>query len=215
NPIATIAFTTELMLRSPDRSEKDTKDIRRIAASAERMMRMVNDLLDLTRGRLGGGIPIEPKRMDLHALCRQVVEDLAVIHPERTVLIDTEGDGVGLWDPDRLTQLMSNLVGNALSYSPEETPVRVSIREQGADVILEVANCGDGIPPEQLTMIFEPFRRGAIEGGASSGLGLGLFLARGIAQAHGGSIQVRSGPDAETTFTVSLPRAPAPPAGAP
>jgi signal transduction histidine kinase len=140
---------------------------------------------------------------------RGLLDELEVAHPTREIAFDQQAAGRGSWDPDRLAQLVSNLVSNALHYSPEGTPVRVTLREEGDRVRLAVHNAGSPIPPELLPHIFDPFRRGAQEAEAQSaapGLGLGLFIAREIAKAHGGTIEVTSDATSGTTFLVSLPR---------
>lgn len=205
-PLSTIVSGAGLLLMRGDATEAATQVLRRIMTSAERMGRMISDLLDLTRARESGGIPIARRRTDLHAMCRQMVEELRLSHPARAITFNAKGDGTGEWDPDRLTQVVQNLLGNALDYSPPETAVTIDVDGQEGDVTLTVKNVGEPIPPEQLTRIFEPFARGAHPAHASKGLGLGLFIANEIAKAHGGSIRVTSDPVAGTVFTVSLPR---------
>jgi signal transduction histidine kinase len=118
------------------------------------------------------------------------------------VRLDVDGDQRGHWDSDRLAQLLSNLVGNALQHSPADSLVRVRVRGEGAFAAIEVNNAGV-IPREQLPQMFEPFRRGE---NASDGLGLGLYIVERIVSAHAGTITVRSDADQGTTFEVRLPR---------
>ena len=208
NPLSTITFAAAALLHGGDLSPPQAKSMHRIAASAGRMARMIESLLDLTRTRGGGDLPIVPGPVDLAVVCRQGVDDAELANPNRRVELTREGDLCGVWDRDRLAQVISNLLGNALDYSPPETPVRITARGDGDSVTLEVHNEGPPIPEDKHREIFMPFRRGEQEKVASrpNGLGLGLFITRLVAEAHGGSIQVESAAELGTTFIVSLPR---------
>jgi PAS domain S-box-containing protein len=208
NPLTAILTAAQLLLRHGGLLERQARTVSRIAASSERMARMIGDLLDFTRSRLGGGFPIQTRRMDLRELCQAVIEELELAYPERTVEFEARGEAWGNWDPDRIAQVVSNLVGNALQHSPESGTVRVDLRDEGDRVLLETSNAGPVIPGEVLTHIFEPGRRGPAGRGRneSSGLGLGLYIVQQIVFAHGGDISVRSSAEEGTTFTVSLPR---------
>ncbi|MFL5356849.1 PAS domain-containing protein, partial [Archangium sp.] len=207
NPLNAILLSANALLRAEGIPASHTKMVRRITTSAERMVRMIGELLDFTRGRLGGGIPIHPKPTHLRHLCRHVLEELEISHPGRELRLEADGGFQGEWDPDRLTQLLGNLGKNALDYSPAGTPVDFTLHDEDDGVRLEVHNEGSPIPSGMLPGIFEPFRRG-VEGDAhpTSGLGLGLFIVQQIAEAHGGTVEVRSHAGAGTTFTVRLPR---------
>jgi PAS domain S-box-containing protein len=214
NPLNAILLSANALLRSDDLGERHVKGVRRIVTSAERMKRMISDLLDFARGRLGGGIPISARPMDLGALCREVVEELEAGRPGREVVVKAEGNLQGDWDPDRLSQLLINLGKNALDYSPAETRVHLMLQDEGETLRVEVHNAGAPIPPERLASIFEPFRRFVEEEGhapSSAGLGLGLYIVEQIVRAHGGAIAVRSTTEEGTTFTVRLPRHPVAP----
>ncbi|HEX8823072.1 MAG TPA: PAS domain-containing sensor histidine kinase, partial [Archangium sp.] len=207
NPLNTLLLSANMLLRDEDFPARHLKGVRRIVASGERMVRMISDLLDFTRGRLGGGIPVHPQRVNLRHLCRHVLEDLEATHCGRELRLKAEGHLHGEWDPDRLAQLLGNLAKNALDYSPAGTPVDVTLHEEGDALCMEVHNEGPPIPEVRLADIFEPFRR-AMEEGAhpTSGLGLGLYIVRQIAEAHGGTVEVRSTVGDGTTFIVRLPR---------
>ncbi|KYF66515.1 hypothetical protein BE11_34570 [Sorangium cellulosum] len=211
NPLSAIRCATAALLKREDVAGAVARFVQRIAASNERAVRMVEEMLDLTRIRCHDGLPVEPKPADLHAICRQVIMELESSHPEHTIRLDAQGDGQGMWDPGRIGQLVSNLIGNAVDYSPPEEPVQVKLHGQEGIAVLEVHNRGSPIPPDLLPVIFDPFRRGEQQHDdlrRSKGLGLGLFIARAIACAHGGSIHVTSTPDDGTTFRVMLPRSP-------
>lgn len=207
NPINAIKMSATLLQRADDLPDRLGKPVARIHASADRISRMISELLDFTRGRLGGGIPIAPQPGDLLALVRQVLEEMELTHPGRMLALRAHGHFEGEWDPDRLAQVVSNLAGNALRYGPADTPVTVTLSEQGAEVELAVHNAGAPISPNILPHVFDPFRRGTAQAERSpEGLGLGLFIVQEIVHAHGGTIAVRSTKEAGTTFTVRLPR---------
>jgi PAS domain S-box-containing protein len=203
NPLTAIVSSAQMLLRHGGLTDKQSRVVGRVFSSADRMARMIDDLLDFARTRLGGGFPIQRRRVDLGELCAQAVDELEFAYPGREIRVQREGDLWGSWDPDRIAQVVSNLVGNALHHGPEDGPVRVSIREAGDEVVLETHNPGAPIPPEVLPHIFEPGRRGDARAG---GLGLGLFIVRQVVLAHGGRIEARSGEADGTVFTVTLPR---------
>ncbi len=203
------------MLRHGRLSERDDRAVGRILSSAARMDGIVRALADYTELQVGRGIPLERAPADLGAICRQVADEVEAAFPGRIVRVERDSDAHGAWDGDRVGQVLANLVTNAVSYSPDGTPVEVRCRGAGADVVVEVRNAGPPIPPEFLPHVWDPFRRGpaAQEGRARKGLGLGLFIARAIVLAHGGGIEARSTAAEGTVFAVRLPRAP--PAHAP
>ncbi len=183
----------------------------RIQSSAERATRMIRDLLDFTQARLGGGIPVHPGPLDLSTFVPTVVEEVQLSFPEREIRFEHRGDGRGSWDADRLAQVLTNLLNNALRYSPAEAPVSVRVRGEAERLDLEVHNPGPAIPAEVLGRLFQPLQRGTSHddpGGRS--VGLGLFIVQHIVHAHGGTVEVRSTDTEGTTFTIRLPRAASP-----
>jgi len=122
------------------------------------MVRMIGELLNFTRGRLGGGVPIQPRPSNLRLLCNQVLEELESSHPGRELRLTAEGQFQGEWDPDRLVQLLGNLGKNALDSSPLGSSVDFSLHDEGEAVRVEVHNGGPPIPLDLLPNIFEPFR---------------------------------------------------------
>ena len=189
------------------------RPLRRIVASCERMARIISELLDLTRGRLGGDFPIVRREVDLAAVLRHVVDELAAAHPARALSFEVRGDGAAEVDPERVAQLASNLAGNALQHGAPGSPVRVRLESADGEVSISVHNLG-AIPASEIEVIFEPFRQRAAGGPArGGGLGLGLYIAQQIARAHGGTLDVRSSVEEGTTFTARFPgRATTPPA---
>lgn len=167
---------------------------------AGRMQHMVEDLLDYTRTSFGG-LPLRPVRTDLRPLCDATIEELRSIVPSRDILVESGGGLTGVWDPDRLQQAVSNLVGNAIEHGAG--PILVRLVGSERDVAIAVHNHGQPIPAEVLPVLFEPFRRGDRR---SQGLGLGLFIVREIMRSHGGTVTARSSPEEGTTFVALLPR---------
>ena len=218
-PLTALQLSSQLLIRRT-MTEKMAKDLgRRIEATSNRMARMVADLLDFTRSRQSGGMPVELADTDLEPICRSVVQEVEIAAPTRTIVFEHHGDTRGRWDAGRLQQIVSNLVSNAIDYSTAPSEVRVTLRGTDSQVTLEVQNHSAPIPETTLRSLFDPFRRGASESvssGRSRGLGLGLYIVEQIAHAHGGKVLARSDEHTGTTFTVTLLRSPgrgsAPPA---
>ncbi|NPC77713.1 PAS domain S-box protein [Pyxidicoccus fallax] len=209
NPLNAISLASLAMLRHEPLTEAQNRSLRRIISAADRAHRMIRDLLDFTQARAGGAIPIHPRPVDLHELTRQVVDEVHLANPGRDISVEARGDGHGEFDEDRLAQVITNLVGNALQHSPAGTPVRVSSRAEGDGVTLVVHNQGPPIPAELRPVIFEPYRRGPAAALGRGSIGLGLYITRQIVLGHGGHIDVRSTEKDGTHFTVWLPRTPA------
>jgi PAS domain S-box-containing protein len=209
NPLNAISLSARAMRRRTPHNSNQQQLAQRIEASAARMGTMISDILDLTRARLSGGIPLNLAQANLATLCRQVVEELSAAWPDRYIAFDVDGRADGVWDADRLAQVVSNLVGNALEHGAQDAPVMLRCEEQDTWLVLEVHNPGSPIPAPQLATLFDPFRQAGTareKGRRRGGLGLGLFIVREIVQAHGGSVHVSSSERDGTTFTVSLPR---------
>ena len=214
NPINAISMAAKLLLKQGGLDEPRHRTVQRILCSAERATRLLADLLDFTQARLQGALPVKPRQVDLHELTRQVVEEVQLAHPRRQLVLEQSGSGCGEWDADRLAQLITNLVGNALAYGSEHCAVRVRTVGLPDEVRLSVHNTGEPIPPELMDQLFQPLKRG--EGPGAQGkhsIGLGLFIVKHIVDAHGGSISVESTVENGTTFTIALPRHPPPAAG--
>lgn len=157
------------------------------------MLEMIATLLDFSESRFKGALPISPAATDLGEVARSVVDEFLAANPGRRVDLATLGDSRGSWDPARMAQVVSNLVGNALTHGARTDPVRVSLAGDADELRLVVWNGGNRIPPELLPAIFEPFRgRRSSDTSHARGLGLGLYIAKQIVAAHGGQIDVRS-----------------------
>ena len=208
NPLSTIRISASMMLAREGVDERLVKNLTRIISAADRATRLIRDLLDFSQARLGGGIRVQRKAMDLFELTQGVVEELATSHPDRRVELVQEGEGTGEFDGDRLAQVLGNLVGNAIQHSPPGSPIQVRCLGQGVEVHLTVHNGGPPIEPGLLPQLFEPFRRGRSAGQGTGSVGLGLYITRQLVLAHGGSVGVASTAETGTTFTVRLPRRP-------
>jgi signal transduction histidine kinase len=210
-PLGAIYSSATFLLETGEREEVERTLLTRIAGSAKRTVTMVGDLLDFTRSRLGGGIPVVRTGISLGKVVRDVVDEISAAHPERPIRVDARGEQQGCWDAARLSQALSNLIGNAVQHGADGTAVTVEIRGEGEDVAVMVHNRGAVIPPEQLDGIFNPMKarqapRKASAGGPTGSLGLGLYIAEQIVSAHNGRIAVESSAAGGTTFTVHLPR---------
>jgi len=207
NPLSAIVAAAHVLLRREGLGATETGLVRKITSSAMQASALIDQLLDLTRSRLGGGIPIEPTRFDVNDVCRQVVGETELMHPERPLLVNARGDLTGMWDRDRLYQLLGNLVGNAVQHGEPRSPIELRIDGGEGEVVIEVASRGEPIPKATLPYIFDAFRRGrTAHATRTGGLGLGLFIAQQIVRSHGGAIAVTSSERTGTTFRVRLPR---------
>ena len=205
NPLGAILTAAQLMLRR-DPDEKTVRPLTRILSSGERMTSMIEQLLDFTRARIGGGIPLARRDVDLQQLIDQIVDEEEVAATGWAFDVSLDGDHKGSWDPDRLAQVFSNLISNAVRHGSPSAPLRLAVDgRQAAFVDITVHNDGT-IPPSVLPGLFDPFRGTRSVRGGSQGLGLGLFISAQIIKAHGGEIRVDSSPDAGTTFSIRLPR---------
>lgn len=210
NPLGAIITAAQLLLMHREgegaKTEREAKPLSRILASGQRMTAMIEQLLDFTRARSGGGIMVESRPTNLAELCAQAIGEIELTHPERRIEQTSTGDPNGTWDAGRLLQVLSNLLANACQHGVPHTPVVVGI--DGSDqrqVTVEVHNQG-AIPAAMLGELFDPFRSTRHQRQRSRGLGLGLFIVREIVRAHGGTVTVSSTELDGTTFAIQLPR---------
>lgn len=203
SPLSTVLMGAS-MLEGKLADPMQERTLARMRSSAERMGGMLDQLYDLARVRLGGGIAIDPTRTDARQIAVRVAEELRLTHRERSIMVEGEPDGVvGYWDEQRLGQVLANLLGNALRHGDKEAPVRVRVLGGPAMLVIEVYNAGV-IAASVREHLFDPFRRGSQT--ARDSLGLGLYIVRQIVLAHGGTIDVRSSEAEGTTFRIQLPR---------
>jgi signal transduction histidine kinase len=210
-PLGAVFTSSRFMLDTNELQEPFLTLTTRIASSATRMVHLVGDLLDFTRSRLGGGIPIARAPMNMGRAVHDVVDEIAAAHPGRTIEIDARGELEGEWDCARISQVVANLIGNALEHGAEGTPVTVVVAGDRGEVCMAVGNRGPVIPGDRLNGIFNPMKprepaANAPACGPSGNLGLGLYIAERIVTAHQGRIDVVSSEAGGTTFTVHLPR---------
>ncbi|ACS54923.1 PAS domain-containing sensor histidine kinase [Rhizobium leguminosarum] len=202
NPLASIAAAAR-MLRKEKQTDRAIKVLDLMQGSVVRMSALIDNVLDFARGRLGGGITLERRAEHLEPLLRQVIEELRFSHLDRGIEVTIEFDGPINCDSGRIGQLVSNLLGNALTHGTPDEPVRLSAATVDGRLELWIANGGAPISSDAMTRLFQPFFTG--EAGTSQrGLGLGLHIASEIARAHGGTITVSSD-DKETRFTFVMP----------
>jgi signal transduction histidine kinase len=210
NPLGAIAMSANVIpLVGNDKTELRECGAR-IARSASVMERMISDLLDFTRTRLGAGMPVKPLPMDLGVLGAEVIAEYRAAHPDRIIEFHSIGELKGQWDTDRIRQAISNLIGNAVQHGSPDFPVSLSLRGEEANVFIDIHNGGEPIPPGELPNIFDPLIRGSNahhpRTNRPGSIGMGLYIAREVAKSHGGQIDVTSTPENGTSFMIRLPR---------
>lgn len=203
NPLASINAGAKGLLRTP-LDAKAAGIVRLIQGSVSRMSGLIDNVLDLARGRLGGGLGVERNASEpLEPILVQVVEEMRTGWPERVIEAEIALAGPLDCDRSRLGQLLSNLLSNAVAYGQHDAPVCVQAGLDGDDFELSVSNAGDPISPAVMERLFHPFSRGSVRPN-QQGLGLGLYIASEIARAHGGTLDVVSNHE-ETRFTFRMP----------
>jgi signal transduction histidine kinase len=211
NPLGAILMSAQLTSKIGTLNEHQAMLNSQIVASSRRATEILDHLLDLTRARLGSGIPVIRAHMDMAFVSRQLVDEMRVMHPGRTFALEISGDTEGEWDKPRIGQVFSNLLGNAVQYGFTDLPIAVTIKGDSEEVLLSVHNGGVPIPPDKIGRIFDSLTRGEVKNSAqprSNNLGLGLFIVREIVSAHGGMVGVTSSEKDGTTFTAHFPRVP-------
>jgi signal transduction histidine kinase len=205
SPLQTIQATASYLTRM-NAGDGVSAAANRLIRTGARMQALLDDLCDFNRTELGLGISIMPADVDLAVVFADETDQLRAAHPGRHIELEAPISLRGVWDGLRLQQLLGNLVVNAIRYGAHDMPVRVVLTGDETKVLFEVRNSGAAIEPALLQRLFDPLQRGPDAGSPrGANLGLGLYIAREIAAAHGGTIDVRSD-EQETVFTVSLPR---------
>lgn len=205
SPLSAILASSQLLRRrTEDAAALDAAA--RIESSGRRMAGMIEDLLDLARARLAGGIIVKRQLSDFRLLVERVVREHQAAAPTRRIESVFDGNLTGQWDPERIAQVASNLIGNAIKHGDADGLVSVRLDGTRSDsVSLTVTNAGT-VAPGVLAHLFDPFRGGGREPGRGAGLGLGLYIVSQIVQAHQGTVSVKTGEGNETAFVVQLPR---------
>jgi len=208
-PLGAIMLGADALLRTDDLSARATKITSRIYTSVKRASRIVGDLLDFTRSQLGPGLPVSKTRSDVAPALERVVEELRMVNPNATILLESPVSAIGLYDATRLEQVFSNLIGNAVQHGDPQGAITVALTATDDTLRFTVHNTGAVIPEEVLGSIFNPLDRYSPESptdkGPHASLGLGLFIASEIVSAHQGHVDVTSSAEAGTVFVVEIP----------
>jgi signal transduction histidine kinase len=203
DPLAAVQLSASV-LATGQLPEPQQRVVERIARAAGRMERMISDVLDFTRGPLSGAIPVSLAAVDMADICRSAVEE-ANAAGNTAIRFEATGNLLGMWDSDRVQQALSNLLRNARHHGGGEVELRAWESEDRKKVYTAITNHGPMIPPAQLPTLFDPYTRPSET--RSRGLGLGLFIVREIARAHGGICSAESTAES-TTFLIEWPRMP-------
>jgi signal transduction histidine kinase len=202
NPVASVTSGARLLRRTPLSAEA-TQIVDLLHNSAQRMLGLIDNVLDFARGRLGGGLSVERIEAPVQPVLEQVINELRATHPGRDIQFTANLTETVTSDTGRIGQLLSNLVSNALTHGAADSPVVIQAVTEAGVFELSIANRGEPIPPALLEQLFEPFFRASIRP-THEGLGLGLYIASEIARSHGGKLSATSTPE-ETRFTLQMP----------
>lgn len=210
NPLGAISMAAQLTLKIGSPNEKQTMLQSQIIDSVGRATEIVTSLLDLTRARLGSGLPIITEATDVGFIANRIVDEMRILHPAREFKLSASGPLAGMWDKARIGQVFSNVLGNATQYGFTSSPITIALEGRPREVVISIHNEGVPINSKHLDAIFDSMTRGDNDVGASCpsslNLGLGLFICREIITAHRGTIAVASSETEGTTFTIHLPR---------
>lgn len=208
NPLSAVTVSATILSRNKDLTKSQRKPVQQILTSASRMKTIIANLLDYTHVKASGGLHLDRRGVDAHELIRKVLLELQASNPTWTVELETHGAGTGTWDPDRLEQVVSNLLTNAFKHGEPGQPVKVVSRGEAAGWTMTVANRGDPIAGDLRERLFEPFARGPqTPQTVKQSLGLGLYISKHLVRAHGGAVSFTSSAEEGTVFTVRLPHA--------
>jgi signal transduction histidine kinase len=200
-PLSAILMSARSLLMKSELTVSDRSVVTRMARNAERMSGLIRDILDYTRNKTTGGIPVTLRPVDMGEICTAMIEEVALVHPDRIIRFSRTGNLGGTWDRERVEQVLSNLLVNALEHGRGD--IKITCEGTPHTVIVKVHNHGNVIPAELIPTLFEPFQRGST---TRFGLGLGLFIVREIVRAHRGTVEVASTLESGTLFTTRWPR---------
>lgn len=211
SPLHTIAVSGAYLAKTGTLDGNQVQAVARIQRGVTTMSAMVRDLIEFTRAARGTGIPLTLQQANLGELCHSAIDEMQTAHPDRLFQLDLTGDLNGAFDSERLLQVLSNLLNNAIQHGATDSPVHLSGIGDEVGIAIRVSNFGNPIPAEALKVIFNPWiqlanDRSDAPPGRTHSVGLGLFIAREIVEAHKGSIDVESTEREGTVFTVRLPR---------
>lgn len=209
NPLSTTIMSSMTLMHQEDASDKVKSVATRIYNSSHRMDKLITDLMDFTRSRLGKKFPVIIAPANMVKICADIVEELQIAHPERNIVMNTKGSFDGNWDEQRICQVFSNLLGNAIQHGAINSPIEVKLTSSQTQVFIKVINYGKPIPAKKIKHIFEPLVRYEENESLShlqkTSLGLGLYITREIVLAHKGSLKVTSTELKGTVFKIALP----------
>jgi signal transduction histidine kinase len=206
NPLSAAKTTAQLIGRFPDRVDRIPNLVGRIGDSLTRAEKMIEDLLDANRIRAGKGLPVVREETNLVEIANEVCAELGTVHGDRFKK-NFPKELIGHWSSKNIYRLLENLLSNAIKYGYSNTEITLTLEDHGNGVDILVHNLGEAIPPEEQKSLFNPFMRSkSVDSEKKRGWGLGLTLVKGVAEAHGGNVSVRSDPKNGTTFKVYLPK---------
>ena len=200
-PLSAILMTARTLLMRGTLGDSEQLAVSRMARNAERMAALIRDVLDYTRDHMSGELPINRRPCDLGEVCSEIIDDVKLLHPQRTIRLTRASKLAGAWDRERVEQVVTNLLSNAVTHGVGD--IDVFVEPTPGAVLVRVHNHGDVIAPDQIATLFEPFQRGRE---SRLGLGLGLYIVKVIVSAHGGTVDVVSDARTGTTFTTRWPR---------
>ncbi len=205
NPLSAMLASAQLLQRRSSDSHAQDAAVR-IISSGTRMSRMIEDMLDLARARLAGGIIVKREHTDVQLLVEKVLREYQAAAPERPIDTRYAGDCTGSWDADRISQVASNLIANAIKHADPAARIAVEVDGSAPSEVILTVTSGGTIAEDLRAHLFDPFRAGQRPSGRREGLGLGLYIVYQIVKAHHGSVDVDTGRDGKTCFRVVLPR---------
>lgn len=207
-PLSAISGFAQLLVyaKNPDRNAEFASQI---LISAGRMAHMIVDLMELTRVQLGSGISVNSSESDIVNICSHAITEMSAVYPERTFKLDADESLIGKWDETKLGQVLSNLLGNAVQHGARDSVITVRAKKLNDSVEFQVHNEGPAVPEKLLPVLFDRFVQGKsgfrADEGRTANLGLGLYIAKEIIVAHGGTLKVHSTDNEGTTFSATLP----------
>lgn len=210
NPLSAVRMSAQLAKKMGGLNDRQSMLMSQVVECTDRATEILSHLLDLTRARLGSGLPVVREHTNMEFIARVIVEEIRAMHPDRTVTIEVSGNTEGEWDKPRIGQVLSNLLGNAVQYGFKDVPISLVVKGDGDAVIVSVHNHGIPIAPEAVNHIFDSLTRGndydEEKYPSMFNLGLGLYITKEIVTSHHGMIDVKSTEKEGTTFTARLPR---------